>query len=171
MSDMLEVYSRDEQQTREVGRILGATLGGGEVIELCGPLGAGKTQLAKGLALGLGVPADVPVTSPTFVLVREYAGRIPFFHCDAYRLRSVDELLALGLEEVLDAADAVVAIEWADRSTGALMTDAVRVDLEHENASSRRLRITCCRSAWSAELARLLEEAGFRVVAGRNPHK
>ena len=124
MSDMLEVYSRDEQQTREVGRILGATLGGGEVIELCGPLGAGKTQLAKGLALGLGVPAD-----------------------------------------------AVVAIEWADRFTGALMTDAVRVDLEHENASSRRLRITCCRSAWSAELARLLEEAGFRVVAGRNPHK
>ena len=171
MSDVVEVHSRSERQTREVGRILGTRLAGGEVVGLCGPLGAGKTQLAKGLALGLGVPEDEPVTSPTFVLVREYAGRLRFFHCDAYRLRSADELLALGLEEELDAADAVVAIEWADRFPQALTTDAIRIDLDHENGSSRRLRIAWPDRGRLVELARLLKGAGLEVTGSRIPDK
>jgi tRNA threonylcarbamoyladenosine biosynthesis protein TsaE len=171
VNNVIELHSHSEQETREIGRLLGTTLGGGEVIELCGPLGVGKTQLAKGLATGLGVPEDVPVTSPTFVLVREYAGRLAYYHCDAYRLRSVDELLALGLEEILDAPDAVVAIEWADRFPAALTADAIRVNLTHQSHSSRRLRITRGQAAWLAELARLLTAAGLHAVDRANSRK
>jgi len=171
VSDVIEIRSGSEEQTREVGRILGATLSGGEVIELCGPLGAGKTQLAKGLASGLGVPGDEPITSPSFVLIREHVGRLTFYHCDAYRLQSVEELLALGLEEMLEQAGAVVAIEWADRFPEALAAGAIRVDLEHEDGSSRRLRIVWPGAARSAELARLLREAGFDVAGRQNPRE
>ncbi len=171
MRNVIEMHSHSEQQTREVGRMLGTMLHGGEVVELCGPLGAGKTQLAKGLALGLGVPKDVPVVSPTFVLVREYAGRLTFYHCDAYRLQSADELLALGLEELLERQDAVVAIEWADRFPNALGIVAIRVDLEHEDGSSRRVRITCPDASRSAELDRLLSDSGFDVGGKRKCRK
>jgi tRNA threonylcarbamoyladenosine biosynthesis protein TsaE len=171
VTDVIETRSRSERQTREVGRILGTTLVGGEVIELCGPLGAGKTQLAKGLALGLGVPADEPITSPSFVLIRAYAGRLTFYHCDAYRLQSVGELLALGLEELLGDPVGVVAIEWADRFPEALTSGAIRIDLEHDSASSRRLRITFPSAAECAELAGLLAEAGLDVAAAGDRHK
>jgi len=156
----IEVRSHSPEQTRELGRLLGETLRGGEIVELCGALGTGKTQLAKGLALGLGVPADEPVVSPSFVLVREYEGRLRFYHCDAYRLHTVDELLALGLEELLDQHDSVVAIEWADRFPGALAGETFRIDLEHETDSSRRLRISAPSPARAAELARRLEGRG-----------
>jgi tRNA threonylcarbamoyladenosine biosynthesis protein TsaE len=171
VSDVIEIRSGSEQQTREVGRILGTTLGGGEVIELCGPLGAGKTQLVKGLALGLGVPGDEPITSPSFVLIREHAGRLTLYHCDAYRLQSVEELLALGLEEMLEQAGAVVAIEWADRFSEALAADAIRIDLEHDDGSSRRLRIAWPSAARSGELAQRLRETGFDVADHQNPRK
>jgi tRNA threonylcarbamoyladenosine biosynthesis protein TsaE len=121
--------------------------------------------------LGLGVSRNEPVTSPTFVLVREYAGRLRFYHCDAYRLRSADELLALGLEEVLEAADAVVAIEWADRFPAALVADAIRVELDHESGSSRRLRVAWPDPGRLAELARLLKGAGLELAGSRIPDK
>jgi len=168
VSDVIEIRSGSEQQTREVGRILGTTLAGGEVIELCGPLGAGKTQLAKGLALGLGVPGDESITSPSFVLIREHAGRLTLYHCDAYRLQSVEELLALGLEEMLEQAGAVVAIEWADRFPAALAADAIRVDLEHDDGSARRLQIAWPSVGRLGELAELLREAGFDVGGSQN---
>ncbi|MFQ5805696.1 MAG: tRNA (adenosine(37)-N6)-threonylcarbamoyltransferase complex ATPase subunit type 1 TsaE [Phycisphaerae bacterium] len=167
MSSALEFKSRSPQQTLDAGRVLGETLRGGEVVELCGPLGAGKTQLAKGLALGLGVPDDEPVVSPSFVLVRAYAGRLTFYHCDAYRLRTVDELLALGLEEMLDEHNSVIAIEWADRFPGVLAADAIRVDLWHEDDLSRRVRISSRSDTLAPQLARRLEESGCGV--GRSP--
>ena len=160
MPSVVEVCSRSPRQTRDIGRILGFMLRGGEIIGLCGPLGAGKTQLAKGLALGLGVPADEPIVSPTFVLMREYAGRLRFYHCDVYRLQTVDELDTLGLEEMLGEGDGVVAIEWADRFPGAFSTDLINVDLEHESDSSRSLRITFPNPAWARSLVRQLVDGG-----------
>ncbi len=129
-----ETISRSPAQTVALGRALGARLAGGEVVELCGPLGAGKTQFAKGLALGLGVDPGEPVVSPTFVLVREYPGRVTFYHCDAYRLGSLEELVELGLEEVLAGGGAVVAIEWADRFPRVLDAPTVRVELAYAGA-------------------------------------
>jgi tRNA threonylcarbamoyladenosine biosynthesis protein TsaE len=88
---------------------------GGEVLALCGELGAGKTHFTQGLASGLGIDASA-VTSPTFTLVHEYGGgRLPIFHFDFYRMESADEVLAIGWEEYLDEPRGVVVVEWANK--------------------------------------------------------
>jgi tRNA threonylcarbamoyladenosine biosynthesis protein TsaE len=141
LSAGLEFASRSPDQTRAFGLALGELLRGGECIALSGELGAGKTVLAKGLAEGLGVPADEPVISPTFVLVREYFGRLRLFHIDAYRLRDAAELLDLGWEEMLQSPAAVVAIEWPERVAAAIPAAACRVALTHVGPSERRVRV------------------------------
>ncbi|MBK8914943.1 MAG: tRNA (adenosine(37)-N6)-threonylcarbamoyltransferase complex ATPase subunit type 1 TsaE [Phycisphaerales bacterium] len=105
--------SRSAALTAALGESIGRMLRGGELLALHGALGAGKTQFAKGLARGLEAPGDEPVVSPTFVIVREYAGRVPFLHADAYRLTG-PEWTALGLDERL-AQGAVLAVEWWER--------------------------------------------------------
>jgi len=141
VAERLELISRSEADTVRIGRALGETLRGGEVIELCGPLGSGKTRLAKGLALGLGVADDEEVISPTFVLVREYVGRLRFYHCDAYRLRSAAELHALGVEEMLEGGGSVVAVEWADRFPLELSGPRYRVGRAHRGRNPRRITV------------------------------
>ncbi len=141
-----ELLSRSPEETFALGAALGRLLRGGDFLALTGPLGAGKTQFIKGVALGIGVPADEPVVSPTFVLVREYAGRLKLYHIDAYRLGGMDELLALGLEEMQADPGAVVALEWADRVTESIPEHACCVELEHAGERQRRLRI-----GWSPE--------------------
>lgn len=160
MAESLGIVSTSPAQTVAIGRVLGELLRGGEVVELCGPLGAGKTQFAKGLALGLGVPEHEHVVSPTFVLVREYAGRLTLLHCDAYRLGSPEELLDLGLEESLESG-AVVAIEWADRFPGALTAQIARVDLEYDGESFRRITLTAPNAAFAEILRSALEAIGL----------
>ena len=164
MVKVVEIRSSSEQETRRAGQLLGCALTGGEVIELCGPLGAGKTQFAKGLAVGLGVPAEEPVVSPTFVLVRQYSGRITFYHCDAYRLQAAEELESLGLEEVLCDPDSVAAIEWADRFPGAFAPGAIRVDLAYETGSVRLLRIALPTPELAALLVGNVKAHGLSIV-------
>jgi tRNA threonylcarbamoyladenosine biosynthesis protein TsaE len=141
MSAAREWDSHSEEQTRDVGRRLAERLRGSEFVALSGPLGAGKTQFVKGLAAGLGVPPDEPVVSPTFVLVREYAGRLKLYHIDAYRLRDAAELAALGVEEMRQAADAVVVVEWADRVAEGVPADALWIEFEHVGPGERRIRL------------------------------
>jgi len=104
--------SRSAEETQALGERLGSRLGGGDVVACVGALGAGKTCFLQGLARGLGVTADV--TSPTFVLVNQYTGRVPVFHVDAYRTGSLTELVDLGLEEMLHG-EGVTIVEWADK--------------------------------------------------------
>jgi tRNA threonylcarbamoyladenosine biosynthesis protein TsaE len=92
------------------------------------------------------------------VLVREYAGRLSFYHCDAYRVRTLDELLALGIEEMLDDRASVVAIEWADRFPRVVPAETFRVELDYAGDRARRIHITPPNAARGAELARQLEE-------------
>lgn len=104
---------KSEIDTQNWGQDLAESLTEGTVIALCGNLGAGKTQMTKGIVRGLGSAADV--TSPTFTLVHEYTdGRLPVFHFDFYRMESAGEVLSLGWDEYLDEK-AVVIVEWADR--------------------------------------------------------
>ena len=103
----------DPEQMQALGHELAGHLGAGAVLALSGDLGAGKTELVKGLAAGLAFSG--PVTSPTFALLQEYRGGTrPLFHLDCYRLEHPQELIELGWDELLDEGG-VVAVEWAER--------------------------------------------------------
>jgi tRNA threonylcarbamoyladenosine biosynthesis protein TsaE len=112
------------EETQRLGERLGRRLREGAVVACTGELGAGKTCFLQGLARGLGVSADV--TSPTFVLVNVYQGRLPVYHVDAYRTESLSELLDVGLEEILHGAG-VTIIEWADKILPLLPATAITV--------------------------------------------
>lgn len=115
------------ERTRAIGRALGVAAGPGTVLALIGELGAGKTQLAKGVAEGLGV--RTVVNSPTFVLMNEHRGRLPMYHVDAYRLDDPEEALAAGLIDERQA-DGVAVIEWADRLDSWLPVGRIDIVLE-----------------------------------------
>ncbi|MEO6294221.1 MAG: tRNA (adenosine(37)-N6)-threonylcarbamoyltransferase complex ATPase subunit type 1 TsaE [Candidatus Limnocylindria bacterium] len=112
--------------TRAIGRALGRGATAGTVLALVGELGAGKTQLAKGVADGLDVPGVV--NSPTFVLMNEHIGRLRLFHIDAYRLGGPEEAIAAGLIDDRQA-DGVVVVEWADRLAGWLPAERLEITL------------------------------------------
>jgi tRNA threonylcarbamoyladenosine biosynthesis protein TsaE len=116
------------EETRALGRELSLTLREKSVIGLSGDLGAGKTELVKGIAEGLG--SSDPVTSPTFTLVHEYrGGRLLLFHMDFYRLQTEKELDEIGFDEYLHRPG-VCAIEWADRFLDRIPRDAIRVEIQ-----------------------------------------
>lgn len=100
------------EATHDWGRELAESLKAGDVVALCGHLGAGKTQVTKGLVAGMGSVADV--TSPTFTLVHEYLdGRLPLFHFDFYRMDEAAQVLTVGWDDIMDEPG-VVIVEWAD---------------------------------------------------------
>jgi tRNA threonylcarbamoyladenosine biosynthesis protein TsaE len=120
------------------GESWAADLVGGEIIALHGVLGAGKTQLAKGLARGLGFYGDV--TSPTFTLVHEYrGGRLPLYHIDLYRIQSEKEAVDIGLEEYLPG-DGVTVIEWPERIASLLPPQTQHWTLEVVSLTERVIR-------------------------------
>lgn len=129
------LVSTAPEQTRALGRALGGAAVAGTLLALRGPLGAGKTQLAKGVAEGLGVPTVV--NSPTFVLMNEHVGRLRLYHVDAYRLADPEEALAAGLLDDREL-EGVTVIEWADRLEGWLPLDRLEIDLEPGSGPSER---------------------------------
>src|SRR5689334_19492122 len=106
-----DVSSASADETIAIGRRLGASAAAGDLICLWGDLGAGKTQLAKGIAQGLGI--DDTVNSPTFVLMTEYAGRLPLFHVDLYRLADAADALAGGVVDDRQTGG-VTVVEWPE---------------------------------------------------------
>jgi len=109
------------------------------VIAFRGGLGAGKTAMCRGIARGLGV--SEPITSPTYTLINEYEGILPFYHFDAYRLSSAEEFQQLDSDRYF-YDDGVCAVEWSERVAEALPDDAIIVDIEPEPDGSRRVSIT-----------------------------
>ena len=107
---------------------MGRLLFSGAVVALVGPLGAGKTHLVRAIAEGLQVPDSRVVTSPTFVLIQEYSGRLPIYHFDAYRLSGSAPFDDLGGYEY-PKEEGVCLIEWADRVAGCLPGEYLRIDL------------------------------------------
>jgi ATPase, YjeE family len=127
------------EETRAIGLALGSHAHAGSLVALIGPLGAGKTELAKGVAEGLGVTSVV--NSPTFVLMNEHVGRLRLFHIDAYRLDDPDEAAAAGLFDDRQAAG-VAVVEWADRLADRLPAERLELTLQPEPDGSDRRRIT-----------------------------
>ncbi len=114
---MVILTSRSPGETERLGETWAREAKPGWVVGLTGELGAGKTQLVKGFARGLGI--DTRVHSPTFTLVNEYAGgRLPLFHLDLYRLDSPDQVVSSGLEEYLFSPPGVALVEWIERWLG-----------------------------------------------------
>jgi tRNA threonylcarbamoyladenosine biosynthesis protein TsaE len=127
------------EASQTLGQSWATGLAGGEIFALHGVLGAGKTQVVKGLARGLGFEGDV--TSPTFTIIHEYlGGRLPLYHIDLYRLRSEKEAVDLGLEEYLPATDGVTVIEWADRIPSLLPPQTRHWQLEVVSLTERVIR-------------------------------
>ena len=117
----------------------------GSVVALSGDLGAGKTCFIQGLAAGLGV--EGPVTSPTFIMIAEHAGRLPLYHVDLYRTESLGEIRRLGLEELLDGPG-VTAIEWAEKAEPLLPSRAVRVRIRGGGDEPRIVEIDGAPPGW-----------------------
>ena len=130
--------------TAAAGEALGRTLGAGDVVALYGELGAGKTCFVQGLARGLDV--HVNPTSPTFVMVNEYRGRVPVHHVDAYRAATLTELIDLGLLDLLGGVG-VTVVEWADRAEALLPDRTVRVRIEGLGDEPRTIAIEDPRAA------------------------
>jgi tRNA threonylcarbamoyladenosine biosynthesis protein TsaE len=137
----LDITSKSPEQTIELGRGIGQGLRGGEVIAVCGALGSGKTHLIKGIAQGAGAEDSREVTSPTFVIVKEYGGRFDIYHVDAYRVDSIAEFEMLGFDDFCYPTS-VVLIEWADKIESALKSlEYVRVEMLHSGQTLRQIRI------------------------------
>jgi tRNA threonylcarbamoyladenosine biosynthesis protein TsaE len=146
--------TRSARATFELGVRLGAALQPGDVLSLVGDLGAGKTQLVRGICRGAGVP-DSEVASPSFAIVATYHGRLPVHHADLYRVADEDELRAIGFDELVGGEGALI-VEWADRAPGALPAEQLEIRLEHdERADSTRHLTIVGTGARHAELARL----------------
>jgi tRNA threonylcarbamoyladenosine biosynthesis protein TsaE len=123
------------EATEALGRELGARLRPGDVVALVGPLGAGKTVLARGIAAGAG--ARGYIASPSFVVIREYAGPVKVYHADLYRLEHPQEIADLALDELIDDGG-VLVIEWADRAGVLLPEEHLRVELAFGASESAR---------------------------------
>ncbi|HZR15523.1 MAG TPA: tRNA (adenosine(37)-N6)-threonylcarbamoyltransferase complex ATPase subunit type 1 TsaE [Acidimicrobiia bacterium] len=156
----MNVHTRSVEETRTVAAALASVLRAGDVVVLAGDLGAGKTAFAQGVAAALGVRE--PVLSPSFTLVREYAGRMRVVHADLYRLARVQEVIDLALDEIA-GTDAVTIVEWGDLAGGALAPDRLEVRLERAPADDdhdddeRAITFRASAGDWPARLARVDE--------------
>jgi tRNA threonylcarbamoyladenosine biosynthesis protein TsaE len=127
------------EETRAIGVALGKLLQPGDFIGLIGDLGAGKTELARGIAEGAGVPKG-EVASPTFAIVYPYRGRIPLYHADLYRLADEDELFATGFFDLTAAKDGAFVVEWLDRIPTAAPEERLVITLQPLSLDRRSIR-------------------------------
>ena len=131
------VITNSAAETRALGERLAKQLKAGDVILLEGELGAGKSELARGVARGLGVQETV--TSPSFTILNVYvSGRLPLYHFDWYRLESDEELYELGMDEYL-GGDGVALVEWPERCPDAVPEDCLLIRIEAEGEQVRRI--------------------------------
>lgn len=135
-----DIITKTIKETVELGEKLGRRLAGGELIELTGDLGSGKTTFLKGLAKGIGI--DQPISSPTFTISRVYkVGKKRFFHFDFYRIDSSD-IVAMEIAEAAASPDAIVAVEWAEHIQDALPDEYLSVNLKAKDEHTRQVTLT-----------------------------
>jgi len=150
---VITCLTKSVDDTRALASEVAGFVREGDLIVLAGDLGAGKTAFTQGLATGLGV-ADA-VTSPAFVLVRSYAGRVPLTHIDVYRLDHLQEVFDLGIAEIVDGGG-VTVVEWGDVVTPALPADFLEVRLDHGDADDERsLVFDTVGPSWAPRMAAL----------------
>jgi tRNA threonylcarbamoyladenosine biosynthesis protein TsaE len=150
---VITVVTKSAEDTRELGGALSSVARQGDMILLSGDLGSGKTTLVQGFARGLGITE--PVVSPTFILVRTYAGRLTLVHADAYRMDNLQEVTDLDLPELLDDGG-VAVVEWGDVIAPVLPADYLEVRLEPgDGDDDRRIDVRVVGPTWASRLAAL----------------
>jgi len=132
-----QLISHSPAETRRLGERLGHLLKGGEVLAVCGDLGAGKTCFIQGLARGLEI-RETYLSSPTFIFIQKYAGRLTFYHVDLYRIDRASDVEGLGLLECFDQKS-VVAIEWAEKAFAYLPALRITVEIKNRGRKDRQL--------------------------------
>ena len=154
---MLALCIPSAEDMVELGKALGKLLRPGDVIALIGDLGVGKTTLVQGMAQGLEI--EDHITSPTFTLIKDYQGnRLFLHHIDVYRLDDPEEILELGLEELL-SQDGVIVLEWADRIQGALPRDYLEITFTR-HVNIRMVEIKAMGTGYEALVEELMDVAG-----------
>ncbi len=148
------ITTHSEDETRRLGFLLGTIAHAGDTIALTGDLGAGKTRFAQGFGRGLGVPDDEVINSPTFTLVNQYAGRLPCYHIDLYRLTTAAEAETLGLDDYF-YTDGVCLVEWANRIPDDLPEEVITIDLHHLTETERRITICATGAGATARISQL----------------
>lgn len=149
----MKIVTTSAEATIRLGQRLGRYLKAGDVLALIGELGSGKTTLVKGIAQGLGVKQKEHICSPSFVLIKEYTGRIPLFHLDLYRLDKVSDIKYLGVEEYL-FDDGVCAIEWAEKMR-MLLPDYFEINLTVKGEQKREIKFCAHSKRYEALLKSL----------------
>jgi tRNA threonylcarbamoyladenosine biosynthesis protein TsaE len=166
---LIELETETADDTRDVGEALATLLRPRDTIVLTGDLGAGKTTMVQGIGRGLGV--DDHVASPTFTLVREYAGRLDVAHVDVYRLDRMQDVVDLALDE-LGGPERVLLVEWGDAIQDFLPEDRLRIELTTETGDRERRRILISPEGESWEIRwERLENAFARFRAGADDRK
>jgi tRNA threonylcarbamoyladenosine biosynthesis protein TsaE len=161
LQSVLETISHSPEQTRQLGQRLGELAQPGDVVLLVGSLGAGKTCLTQGIAWGLGVVGYT--ASPSFVLMREYQGRLPLYHIDLYRLERVAEVADLGLDDYLYGRGMCV-VEWADRALSLMPPEHLLIELTYLSPRRRRLRLEPQGQRYCELLSELKLEGQSRIA-------
>ena len=157
VTKQVQITTKSAAETRQLGQTLGATLQQPVIIALTGGLGSGKTVFVQGLAQGLDVSDQYYITSPTFTIMNEYPGRRPLYHVDLYRIEHLSELEDIGLEEALQA-DAVIAIEWAEKLSQDMLLDHLQLQFDIIDENSRRINLF----AYGQPTANLLKALEFQ---------
>jgi tRNA threonylcarbamoyladenosine biosynthesis protein TsaE len=151
---MREITSSSEANTRRIGERLGRLLQPGDFITLTGDLGAGKTQFAKGIACGLDVESARYLGSPTYTLMNQYAGRIPLYHFDLYRLHGPDDIVELGFDDYF-FGDGVTVVEWADRLGDLMPAERLDIYFYHLSHEGRLIRFEAVSARFDGLLQKL----------------
>ncbi|MBC7320320.1 tRNA (adenosine(37)-N6)-threonylcarbamoyltransferase complex ATPase subunit type 1 TsaE [bacterium] len=133
----ITLYSKSPLETEEIGKIIGKISEGRELFLLLGDLGAGKTVLVKGIAKGLGI--DAQIVSPTFIIIKNYPGRLTLNHIDLYRINSIE---GLGIEEYIDDDLSVTVVEWGEKLIDSLrLKEYLLVKIEITDDNSRKITL------------------------------
>jgi tRNA threonylcarbamoyladenosine biosynthesis protein TsaE len=153
------LQTKSPSETIRIGKSIGSLLLPGDVVALVGELGTGKTQFVKGLAAGVGAGSPADISSPSFTLINEYAGKVPFYHIDLFRLKREKDAEELGLEEYFQGGG-ITAIEWADKIPSLLPPEMLWIHIRYIGNHTRSFEII----AKGKRFEKMIIECGFRIA-------
>jgi len=158
---LMKIISKSVNDTLKIGKVIAKNLEKADIVCLFGELGSGKTVLTKGIASGLGIKRS-KVISPSFVLIRQYStAKMPFYHLDLYRLKTIEDILALGYEEYF-YDEGITVIEWADRLKYLLPKEYLKIKLYIKSNSQRLLKISASGKHYKELLDKIYEPRSSR---------